>query len=61
MIKVVNLRRIPVIDSSILREGRIVMGGSDIAKMRRSVRSKVEENETRRRAGMEIIGRSIVK
>ena len=61
MIKVVNLKRISVIDSDLLKEGRIVTGGSDAAKMRRSIRRKVEENETRRRAEMEIIGKSIVK
>lgn len=60
MLKNIELKRIPVAGMKTLH-GRKIVSDPDMARRRRSVRSKVEQNEARRRAGMEMAEKFVAR
>ena len=54
------LRRIPVVEKQTSDSGHVV-SGHDMIRMKRSIRSKVQQNEVRRAAGLEAAGRYMAR
>lgn len=60
MLKNIELKRISVTEIDAPCKGKIV-SDSDTMRMRRSIKNKVEQNEARRRAGMEAAGKFVAR